>query len=79
MSVTPIIFHTDCGGSYMSKELRSFLERSKGLRSFLERSKGLRFFLERSKGLRSFLESKGITHSHREGHESHFDNQVVEC
>ena len=59
MSVTPKIFHTDCGGSYMSKELGSFLERSKGLRSFLE--------------------SKGITHSHREGHESHFDNQVVEC
>lgn len=48
LEVKPRIFHTDCGGAYMSKELRSYLEHA------------------------------GIVHSHREGNESHFDNQVIE-
>ncbi len=48
LQVKPKIFHTDCGGAFMSKELKSYLESSR------------------------------IIHSHREGNESHFDNQVIE-
>ncbi len=48
INVVPKIFHTDCGGAYMSRELASFLKEKK------------------------------IEHSHREGEESHFYNQVIE-
>jgi site-specific recombinase XerD/transposase InsO family protein len=48
LQVQPKIFHTDCGGAYMSKELKKYLEHKK------------------------------IVHSHREGHEPSFDNQVIE-